>query len=58
MVGDGDLFRSTVEIAEGGVSSVERARLPSRLMTSRFYLEHAFRLSHEELVALRSVNIV
>ena len=53
-----DLFGPNLSIAGGGISAAGRPRLPIRLMASHLYLEHAFNLSDEEVVARWSENVL
>jgi IS5 family transposase len=45
------LFGKSLRIADAGISTARRPRLPMRLMTALLYLEHAFNLNDEKLVA-------
>ena len=47
---DLDLFGATEVIAGAGVSKAGRPRLPTRLMVSLLYLNHAFNESDEDLI--------
>ena len=47
---DMDMFGPTASVAVSGVSNAGRARLPTRLMISLLYLNHAFNESYEDVV--------
>jgi IS5 family transposase len=55
---DSDLFGTSLQIAGAGISAAARPRLTIRLMVALLYLNHAFNLSDEELVARWSENVV
>ncbi len=57
-VAHSDLFGPSVQLAGAGIAAAGRRRLPMRLMASLLYLEHAYKLSDEELVERWAENVV
>ena len=58
VIGESDLFGTTLAIAGGGVSAAGRPRLSIRLMASLLYLKHAYNLSDDDVVERWAENVV